>query len=137
MPNLHPFIVHFPIALLALGFLTDAWATARRDERVWNIGWWLQKAGTIGVLFAVTTGLLAAQSQSIPEGARGVFDAHRQGAFISAALFAALALWRAGARGRLEGGRRALFLLIYAAGVGFVIFTGLDGGGWFSSSEWG
>ena len=128
MPNPHPFFVHFPIALLTLGLISDAWATARKDDRLWKFGWLLQAAGTVGLLIAVGTGVLAGQTEVIPEAAREVFDAHQQGAFIGASVFSALALWRFGARGMMTGTRRVLFLLLYAAGVGTVLFTSWYGG---------
>jgi len=84
--------------------------------------------GTIGLLIAVVTGILAGQSEVIPEAAREVFDVHQQAAFISAATFSALALWRLGARGIIAGKRRILFLSLYAAGVGTILFTGWYGG---------
>jgi len=128
MPNIHPIFVHFPFALLTLGLITDSWASMRGSDQIWKCGWWLQATGTIGLLIAVVTGILAGQSEVIPEAAREVFDVHQQAAFISAATFSALALWRLGARGIIAGKRRILFLSLYAAGVGTILFTGWYGG---------
>jgi len=128
MPNLHPLFVHFPIALLTVGLIAEVWAFARREDQSGKLGWWLQAAGTLGLLIAVGTGILAGQSEAVPPGGEGIFATHQQGAFISAAVFASLALWRVGARGNIAGTRRKLFLLLYAAGVGAVLFTGWYGG---------
>jgi len=128
MPNIHPFFVHFPIALLTLGLVTEIWAFARKNDTSWKVGGWIQAAGTVGLLTAVGTGIFAGQSEVIPAGATTVFDTHQQGAFISAAIFATLGLWRAGARGQIAGRKRAMFLLLYAAGVGVVLLTGWYGG---------
>jgi uncharacterized membrane protein len=128
MPNLHPFFVHFPIALLTLGLISDAWATARKDDSLWKFGWLLQAAGTLGLLIAAGTGILAGQTQVIPEVARGIFDFHQQGAFIGASVCSALAIWRFGARGTMTGTRRVQFLILYAAGVGTVLLTSWYGG---------
>lgn len=128
MPNLHPFFVHFPIALLTVGFFAELWTLARREAHAGRLGWWLQVTGTLGLLVAAGTGLLAGQSEVIPDPARGAFDIHQQGAFVSAAIFTALSLWRAGARGSVAGNRRTVFLLLYAVGLGAVLVTGWYGG---------
>ena len=128
MPNIHPFLVHFPIALLTAGLIAEFWALARRDGLEEKLGWWLQAAGTFGLLIAAASGLWAGQSVVIPEAARGTFDTHQEGAFVSSAVFAALALWRVGARGRLTGRGRVTFLLLYTAGLGAVLVTGWYGG---------
>ena len=128
MPNLHPFFVHFPIALLTVGLIADVWALLRGEDHLGKLGWWLQAAGTLGLLIAVGTGIFAGQSAIVPEGGKGIFETHQQGALISAAVFASLALWRVGSRGNIAGARRMLFLLLYAAGVGAVLFTGWYGG---------
>lgn len=128
MPNFHPFFVHFPIALLASGLCLDAWATVRSDSRSWVCGGWLQAAGSAGLVAALATGILAAQSVGIPEGATGTLELHQQTAFISAVVFSALSFWRLGARGVIEGTRRVWFLLLYAAGVAGILFTGWLGG---------
>ncbi len=128
MPNIHPFFVHFPIALLTIGLIAELWALARREGHAGKLGWWLQAAGTLGLLIAAGTGLLAGQSEVIPDAARGTLDAHQQGAFVSAAVFAALALWRVGARGSITGNRRVMFVLLYTVGLGAVLVTGWYGG---------
>jgi uncharacterized membrane protein len=128
MPNLHPFVVHFPIALLMLGLIAELWASLRKDGRAESAGLWLQVGGTIGVMASVATGILAGQGEEIANGARSVFDTHQQGAFISAAVFAGLLLWRAGGKVSPGSSQRVLFLLLYAAGVAAVVFTGLFGG---------
>ena len=128
MPNIHPFFVHFPIALLTTGLIAELWALAQGEGHEGKLGWWLQAAGTFGLLMSAASGLLAVQSVVIPDAARGVFDTHQQGAFVGAAVFAALALWRVGARGSLTGRRRVAFVLLYAVGLGAVLVTGWYGG---------
>lgn len=129
MPNIHPVVVHFPIALLTVGLIAEiAGFISREGDRDSKLGLWLQASGTLGLLLAVGTGIFAGQSAGIQEGAEGVFDVHQQGAFVSAALFALLALWRVGCRGRIPEGRRLPFLLTYAAGVAILLITGWYGG---------
>lgn len=47
---------------------------------------------------------------------------------MSAAVFAALALWRVGAPGSITGNRRVMFVLLYTVGLGAVLVTGWYGG---------
>jgi uncharacterized membrane protein len=128
MPNLHPLVIHFPIALLTLGLAAEVWGKVSKGNVERILGAWLQAAGTIGLFAAVATGVLAGQSVAVPEAAREVFESHQQGAFVSAALFAGLGLWRIGARGRIEGIGGVLFLILYAAGVTAILLTGWNGG---------
>jgi uncharacterized membrane protein len=111
-----------------MGLVVDLWATVRPDGQLWRMGGWLLVAGALTLMLAVSTGLLAAESVHIPDGAAGIFDVHRQLAFAAAALFAFLTLWRLGSRGKLAGVRRALFLGLYAVGVTSVLIAGWYGG---------
>ncbi len=117
MPNLHPFLVHFPIGLLTVSILFELLAKAFRHDELSRAGWWTQLAGSIGVLLAVLTGVLAKSTVNMPLHASEVVNAHQQMAFIIAVLFTLLLLWRIGARTRLPARNEILFLLIFALGV--------------------
>ncbi len=57
--HLHPMMVHFPIALLLLGFVFEICSLLFKKETCWSFaGFWLLIAGTLGALAAFGSGLL-------------------------------------------------------------------------------
>jgi uncharacterized membrane protein len=117
MPNIHPLIVHFPIALLTIGIVFDVLGLLSKNNELSRVGWWMQVAGTFGLMAAVVTGLLAQQTVVISAAAHDAFEHHEQIAFIVSAVFAALLLWRIASRTQLPQRYRILFLLLFLFGL--------------------
>ena len=117
MPNLHPLLVHFPIALLTFGFVFDMFGLVSKRNELSRVGWWIQVAGTLGLLTAVVTGLLARETVVIPVAAYDTFENHEQIAFIVTAVFAALLLWRIASRTHLPQRYKILFLVLFLFGL--------------------
>jgi uncharacterized membrane protein len=103
LPNIHPFLVHFPVALFTTGLVFDLLLFARFREP------WLDRAalsvfGTAAVLSLASawTGKLAADSltPSLDEAAAAAVGSHGDWAFATVLLFFAVlivrfdALWR-------------------------------------------
>ncbi len=128
MPNLHPLLVHFPIALLLLALILEVIALLRVNPEISRAAWWNQIGGTVSLALAVASGLLAQNSVQIPGDARGLFERHEQLAFVAAALFAVLFFWRVGGRGRLPKEGSRLYLLLFVAGVACLLTGALYGG---------
>lgn len=55
-PNIHPRVVHFPIALWLSALLFWALAVVRKQDDLWRVGRWLLYLGTVGGLVAVAVG---------------------------------------------------------------------------------
>lgn len=54
---LHPMIVHFPIALVLVGFLADTMSLfIKKEQCLSKIGFYLMVLGTLGAIAAVITG---------------------------------------------------------------------------------
>jgi len=117
MPNIHPLLVHFPIALLTLSFLCEAAAVLFKREDLSAAGWWTQLTGTIGLAAAAVSGILAGNSVNIPPPAKPYLETHQELAFAVATAFALLLFWRFASRTKRPPGRDGLFLLLFAAGV--------------------
>lgn len=117
MPNPHPFLTHFPIALLTVGFCFELAAVLRRGAEFSRFGWWNQLLGTIGLAATVVTGLLAEARTTIGPEAQHAFETHEQLAFFSATVFAILLFWRISCRTRLPEKNGRLFLLLFGAGI--------------------
>lgn len=128
MPNIHPFIVHFPVALLTTALVFDLLQAVLKREELSRVGWWTQLAGSIGIAAAVASGLVAKGEFLIPPLAAGTFDTHQQLAFLTAGAFTALLLWRIGMRTRIHPVRRRLFLILFAAALA-CLWTGAWYGG--------
>ena len=126
MPNVHPFVIHFPIALLTLALLFEIAAKLAKSDALSRAGWWNQLAGTLGLAAAVFSGLLAEGSVVIGPAARSYFETHEQLAFIASALFAILLLWRIAMRSRIPTRNALLYLLLLGGGTSF-----LWGAAWF------
>ena len=117
MPNLHPFLTHFPIALLSLSIISECAALLLHREEFSMVGWWTQVAGTIGLAAAAVTGILAGGSVGIvPEG-KSYLELHQEIALVSSTVFAILLLWRIASRTRRPPGHDMLFMVIFAGGV--------------------
>jgi uncharacterized membrane protein len=128
MPNIHPFVIHFPIALLSVALIAECSAILVKREELSRAGWWMQLAGTVGLLVAAGTGLLAGDSVRLTAGGDAVFDIHRELAFISSAVFALLLFWRIATRTQRPPGRDLVFLLLFAAGVAALLAGAWYGG---------
>ena len=128
MPNLHPLIIHFPIALLLVAAVLELIAAWGKKPEFSRAGWWNQIAGTAGLLLAVASGLFAESTARIGEDARELFERHEQIAFAATALFALLFFWRMASRGQMPSRGRWLFLVCLAAGAGLLLAGAFTGG---------
>ena len=77
-PNVHPLVVHFPIALLFVGALVDAVALAVRERHAWvrtsAVG--LYALGALGTAVAFLTGRDASNKVDLPAQALTTLNAH-------------------------------------------------------------
>ena len=129
MSNIHPLLVHFPLALLTIGFFFDVLGAllVKRSE-LERTGWWMMTSGVVGIVAAVTTGLLAESRTMIPSDAVGTLDDHKQFAFLAAFLFASVFLWRVAGRTSLPQAMKWLFWIMYSGGVLSVWLAAWQGG---------
>lgn len=129
MLPLHPFIVHFPIALLTVGLLAEVCARLFKTSDLSRAGWWSQLAGTIGLAAAVGSGLIAKESAGIQDYIVGsALEAHEQWALGSMAIFAALLLWRIAARTHVPANPRFVYMVLYVIAVMALCLTAWHGG---------
>ncbi len=128
MPNIHPLLVHLPIALLTISFLFDALGLLTKKQELERTAWWTLLAGTIGLAATVVSGLLAEKTVSIADFAREHFETHEQIAFIVASIYSVLLLWRIAGGTSLPKQKEWLFVGLSLAGV-ILIWTGAWYGG--------
>lgn len=136
MPNLHPLIVHFPIALFLVGFALDALGWGWKRETLKRVGLVLVLLGALAAVPAVVTGLaveetVEEQIESLPRG-EAALEAHEEIAIPAAGVLLVAALLRLLLEIRLNPslarGLLAVYLLAGLAGVGMLTLTGLRGG---------
>ena len=94
MLNIHPYFVHFPIAILSVGLLWDLLGILLKKESLKNAGWWAQVFGVIAIIITVTTGLIAANSAAHSEAAHEIMETHETIGLIVAGAFILLLIWR-------------------------------------------
>lgn len=94
-PNIHPMLVHFPIAIILLAVLMDLLNFFLPDE------WWddlkttiLYGIGAVSAIAAYYTGNLAADSVFLPSGAQSVLNEHADWALWTVWFFGIYALLR-------------------------------------------
>ena len=81
-PNLHPLVVHFPIAILTAAFVTDLIAfVIPHPTKAGHISTWLYTIGASLAVLAYFSGDAAAQTVSVSLAAIPVLQAHSDWAF--------------------------------------------------------
>jgi len=126
MPNIHPLIVHFPVALLTVSLVFELLGIALERDDLERTAWWLLLVGCVGLAGALTTGLFAEQTVTIPAEVSNQFETHEEMAFISATLYAIIILWRVSNKTLLPQRMRPLYILLTIAAL-----VALWVGAWF------
>jgi uncharacterized membrane protein len=106
LQNLHPLIVHFPIAFLyAAALLYLAAFAFRRDALAWG-GFWMLAAGIVSAAAAVGTGLYARPGVMLtPEVKDKILEPHMRYMLATSAVAIVLMLWAIVQRPLPLGGR--------------------------------
>jgi len=129
LQNLHPLIVHYPVAFLtgATVFYLLAWI-ASREPWAWT-GLWLLGLGTLGAAAAVITGLRAGDGVMLAWSVRDhILDHHKHYMLAAFGLSLLLTGWGLIARPMPQRGRAGFVLLLVVMAA--LIARGADYGGW-------
>ena len=128
MTVLHPFLVHFPIAVLLLAVLVGF--RARRSEQAVEASWWLWVVGAWSALLATITGLMDHEAyESTP--AHEVIEGHEQFGMTATLLSLLLLYWRW--RGRRAGSDPVPGSLLFM-GLTVIIVAGILAAGYTGGS---
>lgn len=133
-PNLHPMVVHFPIAILSIAIFFDFVSFFLSREKKW----WSEEAtaflygvGALAAIIVYYTGTLAADSVMLPAEAQSVLTEHADLAWITVwfyGIYAVLriaATWWASEKHRLK--YHVGFFLVSLVGMYFLYQTGDHG----------
>jgi uncharacterized membrane protein len=128
LQNLHPLVVHFPIALLTVFFALDLIGSlARRQD-------WRQIAGSLlylGTAFAgitVLAGLAAASTVAHGGNVHEIMEHHEHLGISVLSLAALLSVWRLLSKGHIAGPANSFYLVLAAILSGLLAFTADLGG---------
>ena len=127
-PRLHAALNDLPAALLIGAVLFDLLAAATRRVGLRIASFWTLMLGTLGAAVAVISGLQAEDHIAHGEAVHRLMETHETLAFVTAGIFAVLALWRLLRETRMNQAERALALALGVAGAGVLTATGVYGG---------
>ncbi len=129
-PNIHPALVHFPIALVLTAALLDALAALWGKDSLRTAAGVLWILALVGGAAAIGTGLWAQHTVFIPNAlADDAIEDHETAGWITAGLVAAIALWRIVLRFDYpHGWLKEIYLLLAAGAVVTAGYTGYLGG---------
>ncbi len=126
--NLHPLLVHFPIALLPSYIALD-WAGRLWKEKAFTeAAWYALLLGLVGTLVTLVTGLLAARAVPMDSPALATLNTHKFIGITTLVIFGIQAVCYGRNRGKYTPGKQALHTVIQLVGVALVVAVGYFGG---------
>lgn len=130
LTHIHPMIVHFPIALLIVGFLADLVGVIVKKDFFSKAGFYLLILGTLGVIAAYISGNIAGDGV-VEAGALGqALELHESAAVLSLWLMVGTALVRIAALilNKYTGIIKIFAFILFFIGVISIARTGYYGG---------
>ncbi len=94
--HLHPMIVHFPIALLLVGFLFEVLSLFIKKEVFSTAAFYLLILGTLGVIGAYISGDIAGDGISESGMLKNALDSHEDAAFIALCIAVSASIIKTG-----------------------------------------
>jgi uncharacterized membrane protein len=128
LDNLHPLLVHFPIAFLSTFFALDLVGTITKNPESRRVATWLLYFGTVAALITVIAGLIAAENVAHGSNVHDIMERHEQ---IGIAIFSTtvlLSIWRIKSGILPKGGANNFFLFLSAL-MCLLMMLGADLGG--------
>jgi uncharacterized membrane protein len=127
---IHPMIVHFPIALILVGFLFEVVGVVAKREFYSKAAFILLLIGAAGVIAAYVTGNRAGGGLSEMGSLKQAIENHEDSALVTMVLVLVVAAVRImmAATKRFAGSLRWIAVALYFVGVLSIIRTGHLGG---------
>jgi uncharacterized membrane protein len=128
--HLHPMIVHFPVALILIGFLADVvYLFFKKEKCLSKTGFYLMILGTLGAAAAFTTGHLFTSEPAEGEIVK-VYSQHETGALITLIIMSIGSIIRIYyvVKKKEETPLKWIVFGLYLLGTIAVSFTGFMGG---------
>ena len=128
MPNVHPVLVHFPIALIFMAVLCDLIGIIFKKNPFIFTANILTAFAALGAIAAVTSGLLAEDSVWHPGAAHELLEAHETVGLIFLGIVIVLAIFRFAVGERIYGSLSWIALIVGIIGAGVVSYGAYLGG---------
>ncbi|MGR9043819.1 MAG: DUF2231 domain-containing protein [Gammaproteobacteria bacterium] len=128
LANLHPLLVHFPIALLTVFFLLDLLASLAGKKSWRDAAGMMLYFGTIGAALAVAAGFIAADSVAHGDDVHDIMTQHQYFGVSVLMLATLLSLWRLLAGSIITGAANVFFLTLSGL-LCLLLMLGADLGG--------
>jgi uncharacterized membrane protein len=128
MENIHPLLVHFPIAFFIAFFLLDCIGTIAKKPQWRYVAASLLYLGTIAAIFTVIAGLFAADSVEHGGDVHELMERHEHIGIAVLSLSLFLSAWRLKQWGMHSAGTNTVFLCL-AGFLCFLLSLGADLGG--------
>ena len=126
-PNVHPLVVHFPIALWIVALLFLGLGSLRRRDDLFRVGCWLVYLGLAGAAVSVGTGLWAEEKLGHDSPGHELVHVHRNWMLVASSLGALTAAAAFVLRKRMSGKARWAITMAMVVTVG-VMTLGADRG---------
>lgn len=128
LQNLHPLVVHFPIALLLAAAALYLVAALLSNQALTSAAWWMLILGALGAIASAATGLYAQDGVMVAPSVRDALLNHHMHLMVAVTVLAAvLAAWAMAAR---PMPRRARWLFLVGLIVTCLLMVrGADYGG--------
>ena len=123
LQEMHPALVHLPIALLPLAVGADMAGSVTGNESVLSFGQNAICLAAVGAVASAVTGLIAGEEINVEGRSEDMLITHRNLNFIATVVATGMAIWRVNHRKPT-----AAYLGIGAAGVGILAYTAYLGG---------
>lgn len=128
MPNVHPLLVHFPIALLTTFWVFDLLGTWLKHDDWRRAASWFLYFGTVTAIFTVAAGFVAADSVPHSDEVHHFMEEHEHLGVTILAVALVLSVWRLLARTMIREAANVLHLLMTAIMIGLLFFAADLGG---------
>jgi uncharacterized membrane protein len=126
--NVHPALVHFPIAFLSVFFLLEIIGMVLPRDRLRQTAGAMLYCGTLGACLAAAAGLYAASTVPHGQDVHALMEWHERLGLTVAGLGLCLSVWRLWSKKVPVGMEKALFLLLSSLMTVSMVF-GADLGG--------
>jgi uncharacterized membrane protein len=130
LTQLHPMIIHFPIALLIVGFLAELIGVIAKKEFYSKAGFYLLLLGTVGVVAAYISGDFAGEGLAEGGALKAALEIHEDAALLALWMAVATSVVRVGlvAVKRYTGALRWIPVMLFFLSVLAIARTGHYGG---------
>jgi len=114
MENIHPLVVHFPIALLSVFFVLDLVGTLAKKQQWREVASSFLYLGTLAALLTVIAGHIAADTVAHAGNVHAIMEKHEDLGMAILSLASALSAWRLKHKGLFQGYVNGVFLALSA-----------------------